>query len=197
MDPGFIPRSGTAAAPSSAGRARRAAGMSARDLAFGGLLGAAALLLPVLFHALQLGRVFMPMYLPLVALGFLVGPRVAFTTAALVPLLSGAVTGMPPLYPPIAPVMAAELALMAGAIALVCRRWPGVNPWAVLVPVLAAGRMINVGLMYAAALLLELPAGFLAGLSFVAGWPGVVLMLVVIPPLVRLVRDGRPADARR
>jgi hypothetical protein len=166
-------------------------GMTARDLAFGGLFGAAALLLPVVFHALQLGRAFMPMYLPLVALGFLVGPRVAATKAVAVPLLSAAVTGMPPLYPPIAPVMALELGLMAGCIALLCRHRPAVNPWLVLVPVLAAGRMLNVALMYAAARLLDLPAQFVAGLSFVAGWPGIVLMLAVVPPLVRVVRRGR------
>jgi hypothetical protein len=162
----------------------------ARELALGGLFGAAALLLPTVFHALQLGRVFMPMYLPLVALPFLVGPRVAMTTAVLVPLLSAAATGMPPLYPPVALVMAVELAAMSGCIALLARRQPRLPELAVLAPVLALGRVLNVALTYAFAVLLELPAGFVAGLSFVAGWPGLVLMLVVVPPLVRAVRAG-------
>jgi len=67
-----------------------------RDLARCGLFGAAALLLPVLFHLLHLGHVFMPMYLPLVALAFFASPTPAAVTALLTPLLSGAVTGMPP-----------------------------------------------------------------------------------------------------
>jgi hypothetical protein len=162
--------------------------MKARDLAFAGLFGAAALLLPTVFHMLQLGRVFMPMYIPLVALGFLVAPAVAATTAFLVPVISGAVTGMPPFYPPIAFVMAIELSLMAGAIALVMQRRPRFNEWIVLVPVLLAGRAVNFGLMYAAALALNLPAGFVAGLSLISGWPGIILMIVIIPPLTRVIR---------
>jgi hypothetical protein len=194
-DPATRPERTGAPSPGPNPARRASAGLSARDLAFGGLFGAAALLLPVVFHALQLGRAFMPMYLPLVALGFLVGPRVAVTTAVAVPLLSAAVTGMPPLYPPIAPVMALELGFMAGCIALVCRGRPGINPWLVLVPVLAAGRVLNVGLMYAAAWLLDLPAQLVAGLSLLAGWPGIVLMLVVVPPLVRVVWGTRGAHA--
>lgn len=162
--------------------------MTARDLAFGGLFGAAALLLPTVFHLLQLGAVFMPMYLPLVALAFVVAPGVAVTTAAMVPLVSAAVTGMPPLYPPIAFVMAAELALVALAIGLTTARFPRANPLLVLVSVLLLGRVVNVALMYLAARLLELPAGFIAGLSLLSGWPGILLMLVVVPPLVLAVR---------
>jgi hypothetical protein len=169
--------------------------MRARDLAFGGLFGAAALLLPTIFHVLQLGRVFMPMYLPLVALAFLVRPGVAMATAFMVPLISGAVTGMPPFYPPVAVVMAVELAFMGGCIALLSRAAPRASEWLVLIPVLLAGRVVNVALMYVAALALGLPAGFVAGISFLAGWPGVVLMCVTVPPLVRLIRSTDPAYA--
>jgi hypothetical protein len=166
--------------------------MKARDLAFAGLFGAAALLLPAVFHMLQLGRVFMPMYIPLMALAFLVAPAVAASTALLVPVISGAVTGMPPFYPPVAFVMAVELSLMAGTIAVLMQRRPALNEWLVLVPVLLLGRAINFGLMYAAALALNLPAGFVAGLSLISGWPGIILMIVIIPPLARLIRvSGR------
>jgi hypothetical protein len=166
--------------------------MKARDLAFAGLFGAAALLLPAVFHMLQLGRVFMPMYIPLMALAFLVAPAVAASTALLVPVISGAVTGMPPFYPPVAFVMAVELSLMAGTIAVLMQRRPALNEWLVLVPVLLLGRAINFGLMYAAALALNLPAGFVAGLSLISGWPGIILMIVIIPPLGRLIRvSGR------
>jgi hypothetical protein len=136
------------------------------------------------------------MYLPLVALAFLVGPRTAFTTALMVPLISGLATGMPPFYPPIAPVMALELALMCAGIALARLRWPALNQWAILVPALVAGRLLNTVLMYGLARALGLPAQFVAGLSFLAGWPGVVLMIVVIPPLIRAVRPAEAAVAR-
>jgi hypothetical protein len=162
-----------------------------RELARCGLFGAAALLLPVLFHLVRLGHVFMPMYLPLVALAFLARPGPAALTALVTPLISGVATGMPPLYPPVAVCMAVELAAMAALIGVVSRRWPRLGVYPVLLPVLVLGRALHVALVYLFACLLELPAGFLAGLSLLAGWPGLLLMVAVIPPLVRLARGSR------
>lgn len=159
-----------------------------RELAFGGLFGAAAIALPALFHMVQLGHVFMPMYIPLMALPFFARWGVAGMTAVLVPLLSALITGMPPLMPPVAPVMSAELACMAVCVALLRRRWPASPPILFLAPVLVAGRFLNAGLMYLASTAFQLPAGFTAGLSFLAGWPGVLLMLIVIPPIALLAR---------
>jgi hypothetical protein len=166
-------------------------GGSARDLAYCGLLGAAGLLLPVVFHLFRLGHILMPMYLPLVTLAFFVRPLPAAATAAIVPLLSAAVTGMPPLYPPVAPVMALELAAMTAAIAAAVIVLPSVNEWLVLLPVLVAGRVLHVALVYAFSLAISLPAAFMAGVSLLAGWPGIVLMLVVVPPVARLARERR------
>jgi hypothetical protein len=161
---------------------------SPRELAFAGVFGAAAFLLPVVFHMLQLGRVFMPMYLPLVALAFFVRPGMAAITAFLVPILSGLLTGMPPFHPPIALMMAGELALMGLVISLVSRRFPRANPYLVLVPTLLFGRIVYVAMVYGVTAVMDLPAQFLAGASLLSGWPGVVLMLVVVPPIVFLYR---------
>lgn len=159
--------------------------MTYREGLTAGSFGAAALLLPFLFHVLQLGHLFMPLYLPLMALGFYVRAAVAATTALLVPLLSALLTGMPPMYPPIAPIMAVELSLMAGGIGIVRKLWPGLPALAVLVPILLAGRGLHVGLVYVASLAMDLPAGFLAGVSLLSGWPGLILMILVIPALLR------------
>lgn len=121
--------------------------LSPRELAYSGLFGAAALLLPVLFHLVHLGHVFMPMYLPLCALPFFVRPLPAAVTAALVPLLSGAATGMPPFYPPVAVFMSIELGVMAVLIALAVGHWPRANEWLVLIPVLLFGRVLYVALV--------------------------------------------------
>ena len=162
--------------------------LSPRELAYCGLLGAAALLLPVFFHLVHLGPVFMPMYLPLITLAFFVRPLPAAVTALVTPLLSAAVTGMPPFYPPVAVFMAIELALMGTLIAGVLARWPRANEWLVLVPVLLIGRVLYVGLAYGFSLVIQLPAGFVAGLSLLSGLPGIVLMIVVVPPVVRICR---------
>ncbi|MBK6849708.1 MAG: hypothetical protein IPG96_19955 [Proteobacteria bacterium] len=168
--------------------------LAPRELAYCGLFGAAALLLPTLFHLLQLGRALMPMYLPLMILPFFVRPLPAATTAGLTPLLSAAVTGMPPWYPPVAVLMALELATMALLLALLVRRWPSAHPAALLLPVLVLGRLLHVALVYGCARLIALPAGFLAGLSWLSGWPGILLMAIVVPTVVRIARaTARPA----
>lgn len=164
---------------------------SSRELAYCGVFGAAAMLLPVLFHLVHLGRIFMPMYLPLLTLAFFVGPRPAAVTAAMAPLLSGAITGMPPFYPPTAPMMAVELPIMASIIALVVRSWPRANEWAVLAAVLLLGRCIYATLSYFVAVALGLPPVVMTAASFFSGWPGLVLMLAVVPPIVRTQRRPR------
>jgi hypothetical protein len=159
--------------------------LSPRELALSGLLGAAALVLPFLFHLVHLGSLFMPMYLPLVTLAFLVRPAPAAVTALAVPLLSAVLTGMPPFYPPVAVSMALELGAMAACLSWLRRCWPKVGVLLFLVPVLVLGRILSVGLVYAFSLVMTLPAPFLAGVSFLSGWPGIVLMVVVVPALVR------------
>lgn len=171
--------------------------LTGREMAFCGLFGAAALLLPVIFHLVHLGHVFMPMYLPLMALPFFVRPLPAAATALIVPLLSGAATGMPPFFPPIAVFMALELSVMAALVSAVRQRWPSLHELAVLVPVLLFGRVFYVALVYFFSVFIQLPAKFMAGLSLVSGWPGVVLMVVVIPAVARASRSPtRPSTKR-
>ena len=162
-----------------------------RDLAYCGVLGAAALLLPVVFHLLRLGHVFMPMYLPIVTLAFFVRVWPAAVTALVVPLLSAVLTGMPPLYRRSRQSWRWSWRQWRTSLP---PSWPGARPptngscWRLL--------WLNVALVYGVSLLLELPAGFLAGVSFLAGWPGVVLMLLVVPPVVRATRERTPWSAR-
>lgn len=160
----------------------------ARDLAMSALFGAAALLLPSLFHLVHLGHVFMPMYLPLMVLAFLVRPAWAAGTALSVPLLSAVATGMPPLYPPIGVMMALELALMAFLASWATRRFPALRTLVVLIPTLLLGRLFYVALALGMAKLLSLPARFVAGISLLAGWPGVLLMVAVVPATLALIR---------
>ena len=166
--------------------------MTNREFAYCGLFGAVALLLPVLFHLIHLGHIFMPMYLPLVTLAFFVRPGPAALTALVVPLLSGAATGMPPFYPPVAPAMSVELALMAMMIGILRFWFPRAHVLIVLIPVLVIGRVISAALMYLAAYFMGLPATFVAGISFLSGWPGIMLMLLAIPAIVRLSKVHLP-----
>jgi len=57
-----------------------------------------------------------------------------------------------------------------------------------LMPVLAIGRVVNAMLLYLWARCMDLPATFLAGISLLSGWPGLVIMIVAVPAIVRLAR---------
>jgi len=162
------------------------AGFSPRELALASLFGAGGLLLPIVFHIVLLGGVFMPMYLPLVTLAFLVRPSVSVSTALVVPLLSAFATGMPPLYPPVVLIMIIELGCMALFISLMRTRFT--NPWFVLIPALALGRVVNAASSFGAAWALHLPVRFFTLATFVSSWPGLVLLVAVVPPLVRVLQ---------
>lgn len=165
-------------------------GLDLREISRAALVTAAGLALPWVFHALRLGHVFLPMYLPLLAGAFILKPRTATAAAIATPLVSAAVTGMPPLFPPIAPWMAVELGLMAGLAALLHRRRV-LPPWVIVAIVLVVGRLAYAGLVYSTGLWLELPAGLLTAASLLAGWPGMVLALVAVPAAVRLMERTR------
>jgi len=186
-----LPPIDDASRPRARGRPLNHRGITPRELAYCGLFGAAALLLPSLFHLIRLGHVFMPMYLPLVALAFFVRPLPAAVTAAVVPMLSALVTGMPPLYPPVAPIMALELAVMAALIAAARRRWPLAAEIRLLLPVLILGRVLYVGMAASFARFVELPVAWVAGVSLISGWPGIALMLAVVPAIVRSAGAGQ------
>jgi len=168
-----------------------------RDWAYCGVFGASAMLLPTLFHLLHLGSIFLPMYIPLFALSFVVRPYPSALTAALVPLLSSLLTGMPPIYPPTAPIMAAELAVATAVTSLLASRFPHRAPVLYLLPILLAGRGLNALLHYAVARVMELPAEFLAGFSFFSAWPGMVLILLVVPVFARTSKAYRPVGPGR
>ena len=174
--------------------------MKTRELAYCGLFGALALALPTLVHACGLaGALLLPMYWPLVTLAFLVPTRRAVLVAACVPWAGACLTGMPLLWPPLAAVLSVELAVQVGALGIF-RTWRGrrgvLSMGAVfwgLLGILVAGRVLHAGLVWLVAQAFpQLPAGAVASASFLAGWPGVVVMLVFVPVFVGAFarRDG-------
>jgi hypothetical protein len=168
------------------------AGLDLREISRAALVTAAGLALPWVFHALRLGHVFLPMYLPLLVGAFVLRPRTAVAAAAATPLVSAAATGMPPFFPPVAAWMSVELGLMAGIAALVHRRRV-LPPWAIVAVVLVVGRLAYALLVYGTGLWLDLPARAVTIVSLLAGWPGMILALVAVPAAVRLLERSRGA----
>ncbi len=159
-----------------------------RDLIWGGLWGAMALFLPLLLHPFGLGVHLMPMFLPLLIAACSLRLSTALILAVVIPLLSGAATGMPPLYPPVALLMALEGAVMILWLAYSYRRrrW---NPYLCLAAAFLLQRLVRVGFILLARELVDLPAGWLLLPALLWGLPGAALQTAVIPPVVSKIRQ--------
>ncbi|MDY0295970.1 MAG: ECF transporter S component [Acidobacteriota bacterium] len=159
---------------------------STRDLLLGGLFMAVALVLPLMFHAVGLGSEFLPMFPPIIMAGCLTALPVGLTVGILSPLISAVLTGMPPFFPPIAWIMAIE----GGAMALAAR-WlfsrANQGPVIVVALVLLVDRLVLLAAVLVVATWLDLPRNVLGLVSVVRGAPGIVIMIVSLPPLIRAV----------
>ena len=83
--------------------------MKTKKMILSALFIAIGLILPMIFHAVNLsGSIFSPMHLPVMLGGFLLGPTYGAIIGVITPVLSSILTGMPPIMP-IMPMMALEL----------------------------------------------------------------------------------------
>jgi len=159
------------------------------------MLVALGIVLPMAFHALGwTGRVFLPMHIPVLLTGFLLGPIPGLIAGGLTPLLSSVLTGMPPLAPvPIALQMSFELGvfgLLAGILYHALRLHVLIS----LLLTLVGGRLAF-GLVSLAIFpllgLRAVPLTAIFGASLITALPGLALQIVAIPGIVlALKRSG-------
>lgn len=151
---------------------------------------ALAVLLPIGFHATGLGgRAFLPMHIPPLLAGFLLGPYSGIIVGLLAPGLSHLLTGMPPTYA--LPLMSLELP-MYGLVAGMAYRRLNLNIYVALVAAMIVGRiMFGLGL-FVLGLFMNLPydaaAFFSSGGAIVSGLPGIAVQIVLIPILVAALK---------
>lgn len=165
----------------------------ARHLVVTALCVALGLTLPLVFHLVgggHLGSMFLPMFLPILLLGLLTPPGLAVLGGVLTPLLSSALTGMPPA--PVLPQMIVELAILAGSAALF-HHTLRLNIWlaAALAVVLSRASMVLIVLGFGSAVGSEVAGWALALGILLKGLPGSALLLTVIPPLARNLEEHR------
>jgi hypothetical protein len=158
-----------------------------RDVVLGGLFLALALVIPILFHAVGLGSAFLPMFFPIIAAGFLIAPPVALVVGITSPLLSALLTGMPPFFPPTAFIMMAEGLILAGIPSLLYQKYR-LNSYLTLIITLSADRVVLLIAVIAVSKWLDLPENVLGWASFIRGLPGIVLIMLVIPPLINKMK---------
>jgi len=156
----------------------------ARDVALGGLLGALAFVLPIVFHAAGpgAGPVFLPMYYPILALGLLASWEVALLVGIIVPVLSSLLTGMPP--PPTAVLMVCELVAL-GVVASLARGLR-FDVWPAAISSIVLSRLVGALLLLTLLPLFGITRGITEYLIAVVtvSLPGTIIMLTIVPAAV-------------
>ena len=161
-----------------------------RGMVTSAVMAALGILLPMAFHAVGLGSKFMPMVLVLMQNGFLSPLPWAMLTGAVVPIASGLMTGMPPLYPPYCVVMSGEMAVASGLAAILYRATKR-RIWPALLTTIVFDRAASIALTYVLAGKFGLPPRVVSIASFAQGLPGIALQLTVIPLVVSALARRR------
>lgn len=159
-----------------------------KKLVLAALFLALAYTLPFLTGQIQqIGKMLCPMHFPVIICGFVCGPLWGLVVGFLAPLLRSLTLGMPVFYPS-AVCMAFELAAYGVFAALMFKLLPK-NRVSVYIDLLAAmilGRLVWGGVMYLCMGIAGTEFGinaFLAGV-LLNSLPGIVLQILIIPPLV-------------
>jgi len=147
---------------------------------------ALAVLLPVGFHAFGASAgIFLPMHIPPLLAGFLIGPLSGVIVGILAPGLSHLLTGMPPTYA--VPLMSLELPIY-GLVAGMAYQRLNLNIYISLIAALLFGRLMFAFGLLVLGLFMNLPYGaseFIAGgAALVHSLPGVIIQIALVPVLV-------------
>lgn len=162
-----------------------------KNLVMGSFFLALGLMLPYFFHFIGMsGTIFLPMHIPVLLCGFILGGRYGFIVGLLTPLLNALLTGMPPLYP-IAISMALELAAY-GFVAGYLYKNKKVQITLSLISAMLLGRAVFGIANY---LLLTLGGKkfvlkmFLTS-AFVKSIWGIIIQLILVPIIVKAIEKN-------
>ena len=164
--------------------------MGSRRVAHTALYLAIAIVLPIIFHQFGIaGRIFLPMHIPVLICGFAVGVLPGVIVGLMAPFLSHLLTSMPPAYA--VPLMTLELPLYGLTAGLAYNKWK-LNIYLSLILSMIIGRLAFALGLFVLGLFMALPYGpvefFAAGGAVLTGIPGIIIQIIIIPPLVASIK---------
>ena len=166
-----------------------------KKLVMAALLLALCWLLPFLTGQLQtLGQMLLPMHFPVLIGGFVLGPFWGLIIGFLGPLTRSLIFGMPVMYP-MALGMAFELAaygFFCGFFHKVFHRTKYLRSYGTLIVSMLLGRIVW-GIARLVMLgIVQTPFTWkmFITMEFVNAWPGILLQLLIIPPLVNALKKS-------
>jgi len=158
--------------------------MNTKLLTRSGLLIALGIILPYIAHMTGIaGSILLPMHLPPLLGGFIVGPFFGLIIGAVLPPLNFAVSGMPPM--PTMIFMTVELAAFGLITGLLYKKF---NVIISLVAAMLLGRIIY-ALMFALIIELQNPLVIIGG-GIATGLPGIIIQIILIPVIVNALENN-------
>ena len=160
---------------------------------------AIGIVLPLAFHTIpNAGRIFLPMHIPVLLCGLVIGFPYGLACGIITPLLSSLITAMPPAA--MLPAMVCELAAYGTVSSLLMRYVPIKNiftrTYISLIVAMLVGRMLF-GVLNAVI--------FLAGsysmqmwvtAAFITALPGVAIQIVIIPVIVLALQKSKLVEIK-
>lgn len=166
--------------------------MSTRKLVMSALFIALGIVIPIAFHQFQMGgQTFLPMHLPVLIGGMLLGPRYGMLIGFITPVLSSLLTSMPPVYPML-PIMFFELGIYGFTSGYLYRIFKG-NIYLSLIISMLAGRIgASIVVFFMTKFFAFQGPGFFAYIKggILTGLPGIIIQLVFVPLVVKLLERG-------
>lgn len=168
---------------------------STHKLVLSGLFIALGLVLPFLTGQIpNFGRALLPMHIPVLLCGFVCGGPYGLVVGLITPIFRSVLFGMPPMFPT-AVAMSFELAAYGLFTGLIYAALPkkAINVFISLLGAMIIGRIVW-GIV---SFFLFLAQGntftfslFIAG-AFVNALPGIILQIVIIPPIIIALRKAK------
>ena len=166
--------------------------ITTRQMVLTAVFIALGVIIPWAFHSVPNAWTFLPMHLPALVAGLLLGPVSGLLTGAFSVVLSGLITGMPPVAKWL--VMIPELAsygLFAGLFQRLFKK-DYVGTLISLVLAMLAGRVVYALMKF---IEVQVVAGvktftfqaFIAG-AFAMVIAGIIMLVVIVPPIVLMLR---------
>lgn len=165
-----------------------------QKLVFSGVCLALCLLLPFLTGQIQaIGNKISPMHIPVFLCGFLCGGLPGAAVGFVAPLMRSVMFGMPPMLP-VGLAMSFELAGYGAVSGFLYRRSKQntASTYAVLVAAMLAGRAVwgvASSIIYTA-MGRQFPFQMFVAGAFINAVPGIILHLVIIPPIVLALKKA-------
>lgn len=159
---------------------------SVKNMTLTAVCSALCVVLPIAFHSIpNAGSVFLPMHIPVLICGLICGWPYGFVCGLMGPLLSSALTGMPPIA--MLPSMMVECGFYGLVSGLVLKfvhtKSTYGDLYIALVAAMLAGRVVS-GIAKALIFTPGLAMSAWITASFVTALPGILIQLVFLPTVV-------------